>query len=200
MKYFKLFESFINESTITEANSVWHFEVNDLKGKALDKKTQQAITKACADKGITVEFKEDPEYKYQTTINLIKNGKLILQPAVKNLKAVAKILDDLDLEWQDSYGLGFMSENASELNEARVDVKLSTHEALEGTVARFRLESTVVNLANVADRSTDASVRDARVFSDAEIGFESAADRKKAMGYIEKAFNRGELTVDDYKL
>ena len=86
------------------------------------------------------------------------------------------------------------------VNEARVDLKLSTHEELEGTVARFRLSSEVINLANVADRNNHMSVRDARVFSDTQIGFESAADRKAAMRFIESSFKQGALSVDDYTI
>jgi hypothetical protein len=110
-----------------------------------------------------------------------------------NIKDIIKLIKDADKEYNKEY-----QNYQPEVNEARVDIKLSTSEELEGTVARFRLGSEVVNLASVADRNNDMSVRDARVFSDTEIGFESAADRKAAIRFIERAFKSGELSVDDY--
>ena len=117
-----------------------------------------------------------------------------------NIKDIIALIKDADKEYNKEYKDYQPVVNEADLNEARVDIKLSTHEELEGTVARFRLSSEVINLANVADRNNHMSVRDARVFSDTQIGFESAADRKAAMRFIESSFKQGALSVDDYTI
>ena len=243
MKYFKLFEGFVNEARLTDMESELLKEIEKL-GFTADGSASPAgrtiygakdyangrvsiyINTTSAnhynDSVIEVEVYFIPLYFVKRFFGLKKDKGLdmtkmkSLLPGKQQsqiidlgagmfdrtsedcIKDIMKLVKDADKEYNKEYKDYVPEVNESELNEARVDLKLSTHEELEGTVARFRLGSEVINLANVADRNNDMSVRDARVFSDTEIGFESAADRKAAVRFIEKAFKSGELSVDDY--
>ena len=85
------------------------------------------------------------------------------------------------------------------LNEAKsIDLKLSTNEYPSGTVARFRIESDSINLRKIINLSRDSWSKTARAFTDNEIGFESAGDRKAAMAAIQKSFDSGKNDVREF--
>lgn len=86
------------------------------------------------------------------------------------------------------------------LNEAKVDIRLATHEEPKGVMARFRLSSTTVNLRTVVNLSKDPSVKFCTVFGPDEIGFEDSTSRKKAMEFIQKSFDSGKLKLTEYEL
>jgi hypothetical protein len=78
------------------------------------------------------------------------------------------------------------------LNEAKsVDLKLSTNEYPSGTIARFRIESDSINLRKVVNLAKESWSKTAKAFTDNEIGFESAGERKAAMAAIQKSFDSG---------
>jgi hypothetical protein len=85
------------------------------------------------------------------------------------------------------------------LNEAKeLDLKLSTFEYPSGTVARFRIESDSINLRKVVNLSKEPWSKKAKSFTDNEIGFESAGDRKLAMSAIQKSFDSGKNDVREF--
>ena len=87
------------------------------------------------------------------------------------------------------------------LNEAqKLDLKLSTNEYPSGTVNRFRIESDIINLRKVVNLSKESWSRSARSFSDTEIGFQSASDRKLAMSAIQKSFDSGMNDIREFTL
>lgn len=87
----------------------------------------------------------------------------------------------------------------SRVNEAKsIDLKLSTNEYPMGTVNRFRMESENINLRKVINLSKEPCCRDAKAFSDNEIGFSSARDRDEAMKVIQKSFDSGKNDVREF--
>ena len=85
------------------------------------------------------------------------------------------------------------------LNEAKsIDLKLSTNEYPSGTVARFRIESDSINLRKVVNLAKESWSKTAKAFTDNEIGFESAGDRKAAMTAIQKSFDSGKNDVREF--
>jgi hypothetical protein len=85
------------------------------------------------------------------------------------------------------------------INEAKsIDLKLSTNEYPSGTVARFRIESDSINLRKVVNLSNEPWSKKAKSFTDNEIGFESAGDRKLAMSAIQKSFDSGYNDVREF--
>jgi hypothetical protein len=92
----------------------------------------------------------------------------------------------------------FIAES-TELNE-KIDLKLSTNEYPSGSVARYRLESDTINLRKVANLASESWSKSARAFTDNELGFESASDRKTAMAAIQKSFDNGHNDMREYVL
>ena len=85
------------------------------------------------------------------------------------------------------------------LNEAKsIDLKLSTNEYPSGTIARFRIESDSINLRKVVNLAKESWSKSAKAFTDNEIGFESAGDRKAAMTAIQKSFDSGKNDVREF--
>lgn len=85
------------------------------------------------------------------------------------------------------------------LNEANsINLKLSTNEYPAGTVARFRIESDSINLRKVVNLAKESWSKSAQPFSDNELGFESAGDRKAALNAIQKSFDSGKNDVREF--
>ena len=87
------------------------------------------------------------------------------------------------------------------INEAtKLDLKLSTNEYPAGSVARYRLESDAINLRKVAHLSKESWSKVAKAFTDNELGFESAGERKTAMSAIQKDFDNGRNDMREFAL
>lgn len=86
------------------------------------------------------------------------------------------------------------------INEANLKLGLSTNEYPSGTVARYRIESDVINLRKVVNLSKEPWAKYARSFTDSEIGFESGSDRRTAMAAIQKSFDSGKNDVREFAL
>lgn len=85
-------------------------------------------------------------------------------------------------------------------NEANLVLGLSTNNYPSGTASKYRIESTVINLRKVADLSKDSWKKYSKAFSDDEIGFESASDRKEALAAIQKSFDNGQNDIREFGL
>jgi hypothetical protein len=88
----------------------------------------------------------------------------------------------------------------SSLDEANLVLGLSTNNYPSGTASKYRIESTVINLRKVADLSKDSWKKYSKAFSDDEIGFESASDRKEALAAIQKSFDNGQNDIREFGL
>lgn len=88
----------------------------------------------------------------------------------------------------------------SSLDEANLVLGLSTNNYPSGTASKYRIESTVINLRKVADLSKDSWKKYSKAFSDNEIGFESASDRKEALVAIQKSFDNGQNDIREFGL
>ena len=85
-------------------------------------------------------------------------------------------------------------------NEAKLFLGLSTNNYPAGTIARYRIESTALNLRKVADLSKDSWKKYSRAFTDSEIGFEKSSDRKDALDAIQKSFDNGQNDIREFGL
>ncbi len=90
--------------------------------------------------------------------------------------------------------------NESVVTEAKLVLGLSTNNYPAGTIGRYRIESTVINLRKVANLSKDSWKKYSRAFGDNEIGFESASDRKEALVAIQKSFDNGQNDIREFGL
>lgn len=108
---------------------------------------------------------------------------------------------DLFADYLISQGLADITESTY-LSEYKkyYSFNLSTNEYPAGSVARYRLESNVINLRKVANLSNEPWSKNARAFDDNELGFESASDRKTAMTAIKKSFDNGSNDIREYIL
>jgi hypothetical protein len=88
----------------------------------------------------------------------------------------------------------------SSLDEANLVLGLSTNNYPAGTIGRYRIESSVINLRKVADLSKDSWKKYSRAFADDEIGFEKANDRKEALAAIQKSFDNGQNDIREFGL
>ena len=88
----------------------------------------------------------------------------------------------------------------SSLDEANLVLGLSTNNYPSGTASRYRIESTVINLRKVADLSKDSWKKYSKAFTNWEIGFESANDRKTALAAIQKSFDNGQNDIREFGL
>ena len=88
----------------------------------------------------------------------------------------------------------------SSLDEANLVLGLSTNNYPSGTASRYRIESTVINLRKVADLSKDSWKKYSKAFTNWEIGFEKASDRKEALDSIQKSFNNGQNDIREFGL
>ena len=88
----------------------------------------------------------------------------------------------------------------SSLDEANLVLGLSTNNYPSGTASRYRIESTVINLRKVADLSKDSWKKYSKAFTNWEIGFESASDRKTALAAIQKSFDNGQNDIREFGL
>jgi hypothetical protein len=91
----------------------------------------------------------------------------------------------------------FLNEN---LNEAKMDLGLSTFDNPSGVVARYRIDSTKINLKKLINLSRDSWSKNARAFDDNEIGFESAGERRTALAAIQKSFDSGQSDIREFSL
>jgi len=85
-------------------------------------------------------------------------------------------------------------------NEAKLFLGLSTNNYPAGTIGRYRIESTAINLRKVADLSKDSWSKYSRAFTDSEIGFEKSSDRKEALDSIQKSFDNGQNDIREFSL
>ena len=85
-------------------------------------------------------------------------------------------------------------------NEAKLFLGLSTNNYPAGTIGRYRIESTAINLRKVADLSKDSWSKYSRAFTDSEIGFEKSSDRKEALDSIQKSFDNGQNDIREFGL
>ena len=83
-------------------------------------------------------------------------------------------------------------------NEANLVLGLSTNNYPAGTIGRYRIESTVINLRKVANLSKDSWSKYSRAFTDTEIGFEKSSDRKEALAAIQKSFDSGKNDIREF--
>ena len=88
----------------------------------------------------------------------------------------------------------------SSLDEANLVLGLSTSNYPTSQSSRYRIESSVINLRKVADLSKESWKKYSRAFSDDEIGFEKASDRKEALDSIQKSFNNGQNDIREFGL
>jgi hypothetical protein len=85
-------------------------------------------------------------------------------------------------------------------NESKLNLGLSTNNYPAGTIGRYRIESTVINLRKVADLSKDSWKKYSRAFGDNELGFEKSNDRKEALAAIQKSFDNGQNDLREFEL
>jgi hypothetical protein len=85
-------------------------------------------------------------------------------------------------------------------NESKLNLGLSTNNYPAGTIGRYRIESTVINLRKVADLSKDSWKKYSRAFGDNELGFEKSNDRKEALAAIQKSFDNGQNDLREFSL
>ena len=85
-------------------------------------------------------------------------------------------------------------------NESKLNLGLSTNNYPAGTIGRYRIESTVINLRKVADLSKDSWKKYSRAFTDNELGFEKSNDRKEALAAIQKSFDNGQNDLREFEL
>lgn len=93
-----------------------------------------------------------------------------------------------------------IKERSEFLNESKLNLGLSTNEYPAGTVARYRLESDVINLRKVANLAKEPWAKYSRAFTDNELGFESGSDRRTAMAAIQKSFDSGRNDLKEFSL
>ena len=127
--------------------------------------------------------------------NIYKNGNVVNMAIRPNL-VLGKVDDDIK-----TIAKGFKKMmNESIVNEANLVLGLSTNNYPAGTASRYRIESTVINLRKVADLSKDSWKKYSKAFTDSEIGFESANDRKTALTAIQKSFDSGQNDIREFGL
>jgi hypothetical protein len=86
------------------------------------------------------------------------------------------------------------------INESKLNLRLSTNDMPVGVTSRYRLESEVINLRKVVNLAKEPWSKTARPFTDNELGFESARDRKEAMSAIQKSFDNGRNDLREFGL
>jgi hypothetical protein len=127
--------------------------------------------------------------------NIYKNGNVVNMAIRPNL-VLGKVDDDIK-----TIAKGFKKMmNESVVNEANLVLGLSTNNYPSGTASRYRIESSVINLRKVADLSKDSWKKYSKAFTDSEIGFESANDRKTALAAIQKSFDSGQNDIREFGL
>ena len=126
--------------------------------------------------------------------NIYKNGNVV-NMALRENPVLGKIGDDIKTI---AKGFKKMMANESATNEANLVLGLSTNNYPAGTIARYRIESSVINLRKVADLSKDSWSKYSRAFADSEIGFEKSSDRKEALDAIQKSFDNGQNDIREF--
>jgi hypothetical protein len=86
------------------------------------------------------------------------------------------------------------------INESKLNLRLSTNDMPVGVTSRYRLESEVINLRKIVNLAKEPWSKTARPFTDNELGFESARDRKEAMSAIQKSFDNGRNDLREFGL
>jgi len=86
------------------------------------------------------------------------------------------------------------------IKESKLFLGLSTNNYPAGTIGRYRIESTAINLRKVADLSKDSWKKYSRAFGDDELGFEKSDDRKEALDSIQKSFDNGQNDIREFGL
>jgi len=128
--------------------------------------------------------------------NIYKNGNVV-NMALRENPVLGKITDDIKTI---AKGFKKMMANESVTNEAKLVLGLSTNNYPAGTIGRYRIESSVINLRKVADLSKDSWKKYSRAFADDEIGFEKSSDRKEALDAIQKSFDNGHNDIREFGL
>ncbi len=138
--------------------------------------------------------------------NIYKNGNVV-NMALRENPVLGKITDDIK-----TIGKGFKKmmanesfldaydKDSEELDESKLNLGLSTNNYPAGTIGRYRIESSVINLRKVADLSKDSWKKYSRAFADDEIGFEKSSDRKEALAAIQKSFDDGHNDLREFEL
>jgi hypothetical protein len=201
MKHIHTFEQFINESRVT-----WGEEL------VYDLNRDKATLFVTEYEGLSNDIfftKDNQAIVTKRMSNIISHGKNPKDLKLDNIKFVYCGIEK-EFYSTDDYtkllnaiyrGLNIRNIKPLKVNESfneakELDLKLSTNEYPSGTVARFRIESDSINLRKVINLSRDSWSKTARTFTDNEIGFESAGDRKAAMAAIQKTFDSGK---NDYR-
>ena len=128
--------------------------------------------------------------------NIYKNGNVV-NMALRENPVLGKMGDDIKTI---AKGFKKMMANESFLNESKLNLGLSTNNYPAGTIGRYRIESTVINLRKVADLSKDSWKKYSRAFGDNELGFEKSNDRKEALDAIQKSFDNGRNDLREFEL
>ena len=125
----------------------------------------------------------------------INNDKTIVNNAVPGGPVYGKVGDSVDKMIKT-----IKSVYESVTNESKLNLGLSTNNYPAGTIGRYRIESTVINLRKVANLSKDSWSKYSRAFTDSEIGFEKSSDRKEALAAIQKSFDNGQNDIREFEL
>lgn len=125
----------------------------------------------------------------------INSDKTIVNNAVPGGPVYGKVGDSVDKMIKT-----IKSVYESVTNESKLNLGLSTNNYPAGTIGRYRIESTVINLRKVADLSKDSWKKYSRAFGDNEIGFEKSNDRKEALAAIQKSFDNGHNDLREFEL
>ena len=94
----------------------------------------------------------------------------------------------------------FLVENRLTSNSKIIALDLYTLEYPAKARARIRVASDRINLRKVAELSEELWAKKARVFGDNELGFETEEDRNEAMQAIQKSFDDGINSKEDFLL
>lgn len=138
--------------------------------------------------------------------NIYKNGNVV-NMALRENPVLGKIGDDIKtiakgfkkMMANESF-LDAYDKESEELDESKLNLGLSTNNYPAGTIGRYRIESTVINLRKVADLSKDSWKKYSRAFGDNELGFEKSNDRKEALDAIQKSFDNGRNDLREFEL
>lgn len=131
-----------------------------------------------------------------------KFGKFEVIELAKDSKTKVKFLEGSskgDISYIAGWGDdGYIKESVT--NESKLNLGLSTNNYPAGTIARYRLESDIINLRKVANLTKEPWAKYSRAFTDNELGFESGSDRRTAMTAIQKSFDSGRNDLREFSL
>lgn len=136
-------------------------------------------------------------YKNGNVVNMALRENPVLGKMGDDIKTIAKGFKKMmaNESFLDAY-----DKDSEELDESKLFLGLSTNNYPAGTIGRYRIESTVLNLRKVADLSKDSWKKYSRAFGDNELGFEKSNDRKEALAAIQKSFDNGHNDLREFEL